>query len=76
METELENKFYKLIGEEDERPEALQEAADLVLNAPESSERAGLLALIYHDGIGVEQDIYVRECRDARPGRGWPASEV
>lgn len=57
METELENKFYKLIAEEDERPEALKEAADLVLNAPESSERAGLLALIYHGGIGVEQDM-------------------
>ena len=67
METELENKFYKLIGEEDERPEALQEAADLVLNAPESSERAGLLALIYHDGI-AGHGPGVRVCREGGVG--------
>lgn len=53
----LSDKFHKLIAEEDERPEALREAAELVLNAPESGERDGLLALIYHDGIGVDADL-------------------
>lgn len=55
--TELEDKFYKFVEEENERPEALKEAADLVLNAPESGARDGLMALMYHDGIGVEQDL-------------------
>lgn len=53
----LSDQFHKLLAEEHERPEAIREAAELVINAPDSSERDGLLALMYHEGIGVGIDL-------------------
>lgn len=54
---ELSDEFYDIIDREDEDPNAFAKAAELVLKAPESTERTGLLALMYYDGIGVEEDL-------------------
>lgn len=52
---ELTDEFLKLYNEE--TPEALAQAAEMVLVAPESPETDGLLALMYHEGIGVDVDL-------------------
>lgn len=52
----LTAQFLSLLDESDKRPEARDEAAALVLAAPVSPESTALLALAYHDGIGVPAD--------------------
>ena len=52
----LSEEFYDILSHEDEDPEACNKAAELVLKAPVTTESTGLLALMYYDGIGVEQD--------------------
>lgn len=46
-----------LLDTDDNNKEAYKKIFKLVDEAPESSERDGLLAMIYHDGIGVPQDL-------------------
>lgn len=53
----LSKEFYRLLGESESDPQAEEKAAKLVLDAPVDSESRGLLALIYHDAIGVERDL-------------------
>lgn len=53
----LSEKFYRLLDDREENPEIEKEAARLVMSAPENAESNGLLALMYHDGIGVERDL-------------------
>ena len=57
LEMRLSDEFYDILSREDEDPDAYRKAAELVLKAPVSSESTGLLAMMYYDGIGVEQDI-------------------
>lgn len=56
MIMELTKKFLELYHDS-ENPDALATAAEMVLVAPDSPETDGLLALMYHEGIGVETDI-------------------
>lgn len=53
----LSDNFHKLLADTDKRPEAIKDAVELVMNAPDTSERAGLMALMYHEGIGVDIDL-------------------
>ncbi len=48
----LTDKFLELLDESENRPDAVNEARDLVLNAPQDSEREALMALMYHNRIG------------------------
>lgn len=51
----LTERFLELFNEE--TPEAFAKAAELVLVAPETPETDGLLALMYHEGLGVDIDM-------------------
>ncbi len=54
----LTDRFIDLFNEYiDGNPERGSEIAQLVFSAPSTAESDGLLALIYHDGIGVGHDI-------------------
>lgn len=53
----LTEEFLPLMREGENNPELEKEAAELVLSAPVTPESTGLLALIYHNGIGVETDF-------------------
>lgn len=53
----LSEEFYNILSHEDEDPEAYNKAAELVFKAPVTSESTGLLAMMYYDGIGVEEDL-------------------
>lgn len=53
----LSEEFYRLIGQMEEDPGVAPRIAALVLSAPEDAESDGLLALIYHEGIGVAVDL-------------------
>ncbi|MDE6498378.1 MAG: hypothetical protein K2L21_06945 [Muribaculaceae bacterium] len=48
----LSDEFHELLKADDN-----EAAARLVLDAPESAEREGLLSLMLHEGIGVEPDL-------------------
>lgn len=53
----LSEDFYELLEQKDTDRQAVSRAAALVLGAPADAESNGLLALMYHDGIGVERDL-------------------
>ena len=53
----LSEEFYKLCEEYEDDPAVGKRIAALVLGAPEGPERDGLLAMMYHDGIGLEPDL-------------------
>lgn len=53
----LSDKFHATLAGHEEDPEVQNEVAKLILNTEESPERDGLMALIYHDGIGVDADL-------------------
>lgn len=53
----LSDRFFDILDGHEEDPARQGEAADLVLNAKGCPERDGLLALMYHDGIGVHGDL-------------------
>lgn len=53
----LSEKFVEILLDGDDSPEAEKEATTLVESAPDSYERDGLLAMMYHDGIGVGTDL-------------------
>lgn len=46
-----------MLDRDDNSPEASREIAEMVFESPDSPEKDGLLALIYHNGIGVETDL-------------------
>lgn len=56
MET-IFDRFICLYGEAESNPNAFNEMAELVLSAPVTPETTGLLAFMYHEGVGVEQDL-------------------
>lgn len=69
----LSDQFYKLFDEYDGDPAEAERMARLVLDAPAGPERDGLLALMYHDGIGVEVDLdkafeYAERAAEANEG--------
>ncbi|MDE5841191.1 MAG: hypothetical protein K2H49_09750, partial [Muribaculaceae bacterium] len=49
--------FDMLLSSGSGNPEIRKNIYKMVNESPESGERDGLLALIYHDGIGVEPDL-------------------
>lgn len=53
----LTEKFLDLNHRLDQDPIVAARMAALVEDAPASSERDGLLSLLYHEGIGVAQDL-------------------
>lgn len=53
----LSDRFHEILAGAEGNPKANDEAAALVLSAPETAESTGLLALMYHDGIGVGVDL-------------------
>lgn len=53
----LSEKFYKMLDGNQDNPEVGRKIAEMVFSAPETPESDGLLAFIYHDGIGVEIDL-------------------
>jgi len=53
----LTDKFHETLAGFEEDPKVRGEVADMVLNAPDSSERDGLLAMLYHEGIGVPRNL-------------------
>lgn len=58
METKsLTEKFDLMIENHTDDQEALKNIFNMIDQAPESGERDGLLALIYHEGIGVDPDL-------------------
>lgn len=53
----LSEKFYDLLAKYEENTDLGGKIAEMVLSAPETPESDGLLAYIYHEGIGVEPDL-------------------
>lgn len=53
----LTDRFHNTLAGKEEDATAQVMAAQLVLDAADGSERNGLLALMYHEGIGVEVDL-------------------
>lgn len=53
----LSDKFHALLKEAEVNPELHKEAAKIVLDAPDSPEKEGLLGLMYHEGIGIPVDF-------------------
>ncbi len=53
----LTEQFHSLYDGHENDPVILRRIFRLIESAPESAERDGLLALLYHDGIGVEADL-------------------
>lgn len=53
----LSDKFHEKLAGNEEDPKVQKKVADMVMRAPESAEKSGLLSLMYHEGIGVEVDM-------------------
>lgn len=53
----LSDDFHSLLAAAEDDPAMTAKAAELVLSAPIDSESTGLLALMYHEGIGVLADL-------------------
>ncbi|MDE5887023.1 MAG: SEL1-like repeat protein [Muribaculaceae bacterium] len=53
----LSEKFYNMLDRLDKDESVKEEMFKMVMEAPDSYERDGMLALIYHDGIGVDIDL-------------------
>ena len=56
MET-LTDRFISTLADREHIPEVAEEAAEMVTGAPNSPERTGLMAYMYHEGIGVPVDM-------------------
>lgn len=56
MET-LTDRFISTLADREHIPEVAEEGAEMVTGAPDSPERTGLLAYMYHEGIGVPVDM-------------------
>lgn len=57
MTMSLSDDFHSLLAAAEDDPAMTAKAAELVLSAPIDSESTGLLALMYHEGIGVPADL-------------------
>ncbi len=57
MNMTLSDKFHQLYSRLEEDPHIAAEIVNLIENSPESYERAGLQALMYHEGIGYPADL-------------------
>jgi len=69
----LSEDFYDMLRRADEHPEVMREAAEMVFSAPADAESDGLLALMYHEGFGVERDLdkaFVHASRAAQADEG------
>lgn len=53
----LSDKFHEMLAAHETDPDVRRQVADMVIGAADSPERDGLLALIYHEGIGVPADL-------------------
>lgn len=53
----LSDKFHEILAGNESDPETHKIIAEMVFAADDSSERDGLLALMYHEGIGVPVDL-------------------
>lgn len=53
----LSEKIEEMLRDSEANPGIIPELVRLVMDAPDSPERDGLLALLYHDGIGVERNL-------------------
>ncbi|MDE6692801.1 MAG: sel1 repeat family protein [Muribaculaceae bacterium] len=53
----LTNRFIETLADRENIPEVADEVAEMVTNAPYSPERTGLMAYMYHEGIGVPVDM-------------------
>lgn len=53
----LSDEFHSLLAGGEDDPEVQKRVAELVLSAPIDSESTGLLALMYHEGIGVAVNL-------------------
>ncbi len=53
----LTDRFIETLAESENVPEATEEIVKMVSGAPDSPERTGLLAYMYHEGIGVPVDL-------------------
>ncbi|MDE6577665.1 MAG: hypothetical protein K2K58_05795 [Muribaculaceae bacterium] len=53
----LSEKFEEMLRASETNPDLIPGLVRMVMDAPESAERDGLLALMYHEGIGVEQNL-------------------
>lgn len=72
----LSEKFYDLLEKYESHPELGGKIAELVLSADETPESDGLLAYIYHEGIGVEANLdksfeYAEKASDGGDGLGY-----
>lgn len=53
----LTDDFIKRLADNEGNPEVCREVAEMVLSAPITPETNGLLAWMYHEGIGVQADL-------------------
>ncbi len=53
----LSDKFFNLQQQWTQNPEIGEKIIDLIEKAPDSSERDGLMSLMYHEGIGYPVDL-------------------
>ena len=53
----LTDKFIDMLDGNEGNPEVCRQAYQMVRNAPVTPESTGLLAYIYHEGIGVDVDL-------------------
>lgn len=53
----LSEEFYRMLEDRENNPDVEKKCAELVFSAPADAESNGLLALMYHDGIGVERNL-------------------
>ncbi|MDE6443175.1 MAG: hypothetical protein K2K64_01950 [Muribaculaceae bacterium] len=53
----LSEKFEEMLRDSECNPEVIPGLVSMVMAAPDTPERDGLLAMMYHDGIGVERDL-------------------
>lgn len=72
----LSDKFHTTLAKGEDDPAIQKEAAEIVLNAPDSAERNGLLALMHHEGIGVDENLdksfdYAAKAAEEGDGLGY-----
>lgn len=53
----LTDKFIEMLAGNEENTEVCRQAYEMILSAPVTPESTGLLAYIYHEGIGVDIDL-------------------
>lgn len=73
----LTDKFSALFDGHEDDAAVGRRVFDLIESSPASAERDGLLALLYHDGIGVERDLERSfELAEKAAGEGDPLGYI